>query len=141
MNRAIADKSRTMRIPVHMFEKLKTENQLDQEFQQVSIEEFAFEDQDGYSEYFLFDDFSLGLDERLDESMLRESIDKALCVLREKDKSVIRLRFGLDDGYEHTLEEIGELFNVTRERIRQIEEKSLRKLRHPSRVRILKGYL
>ena len=73
--------------------------------------------------------------------MLRESIKNALAVLSERERQVLELRFGLVDGTDHTLEEVGQYFNVTRERIRQIEAKALRKLRHPTRSRQLRDYL
>ena len=73
--------------------------------------------------------------------MLREHIDALLGDLKERERQVIVLRFGLEDGHPRTLEEVGKEFNVTRERIRQIEAKALRKLRHPSRSRKLKDYL
>lgn len=73
--------------------------------------------------------------------MLRESIKNALAVLSDRERQVLELRFGLVDGTDHTLEEVGQYFNVTRERIRQIESKALRKLRHPTRSRFLRDYL
>lgn len=73
--------------------------------------------------------------------MLREAIKNALAVLSERERQVLELRFGLMDGKEHTLEEVGQYFNVTRERIRQIESKALRKLRHPTRSRFLRDFL
>jgi RNA polymerase primary sigma factor len=73
--------------------------------------------------------------------LLQEQIGKVLHTLKEREAEVLRLRFGIGDGYPHTLEEVGNIFNVTRERVRQIEAKALRKLRHPSRSRKLKGYL
>lgn len=73
--------------------------------------------------------------------MLRESIKNALAVLSERERHVLELRFGLVDGKDHTLEEVGQHFSVTRERIRQIESKALRKLRHPTRSRQLRDYL
>ena len=73
--------------------------------------------------------------------MLREAIKNALAVLSERERQVLELRFGLVDGKEHTLEEVGQYFNVTRERIRQIESKALRKLRHPTRSRYLRDFL
>jgi len=75
------------------------------------------------------------------QQLLKEQIDKVLDELTEREKKVLQLRFGLKDGYPRTLEEVGREFNVTRERIRQIEGKALRKLRHPSRSRKLKDYL
>jgi RNA polymerase primary sigma factor len=73
--------------------------------------------------------------------MLREQVKNALSVLSERERQVLELRFGLVDGKDHTLEEVGQYFNVTRERIRQIEAKALRKLRHPTRSRQLRDYL
>jgi RNA polymerase primary sigma factor len=73
--------------------------------------------------------------------MLRESVKNALAVLSERERQVLELRFGLVDGKDHTLEEVGQYFNVTRERIRQIESKALRKLRHPTRSRHLRDFL
>ena len=74
-------------------------------------------------------------------SLLKEQLNEVLGTLTEREQKVLRLRFGLDDGRARTLEEVGKEFNVTRERIRQIEAKALRKLRHPSRSRKLKDYL
>lgn len=73
--------------------------------------------------------------------MLREQVKTALAVLSERERQVLELRFGLIDGKDHTLEEVGQHFDVTRERIRQIESKALRKLRHPTRSRHLRDYL
>ena len=74
-------------------------------------------------------------------TLLKEQLVEVLGTLTEREQKVLRLRFGLDDGRARTLEEVGKEFNVTRERIRQIEAKALRKLRHPSRSRKLKDYL
>ena len=74
-------------------------------------------------------------------TMLKEEMDKILNTLTEREKRVLRLRFGIGDGYSRTLEEVGSMFNVTRERVRQIEAKALRKLRHPIRSRRLKSFL
>jgi RNA polymerase primary sigma factor len=73
--------------------------------------------------------------------MLREQVKNALAVLSDREREVLELRFGLVDGKDHTLEEVGQYFNVTRERVRQIEAKALRKLRHPTRSRDLRDYL
>ncbi len=73
--------------------------------------------------------------------MLREQVQHALAALSERERQVLELRFGLIDGKDHTLEEVSRYFNVTRERIRQIEAKALRKLRHPTRSRHLRDYL
>ena len=74
-------------------------------------------------------------------SLLREKLGDVLTTLTERERKILEMRFGLADGYERTLEEIGKMYNVTRERIRQIEAKALRKLRHPTRVRHLQGFL
>ncbi|MBR5257827.1 MAG: sigma-70 family RNA polymerase sigma factor, partial [Clostridia bacterium] len=74
-------------------------------------------------------------------SMLKEQLDEVLSTLTDREQEVLRLRFGLDDGRQRTLEEVGQMFKVTRERIRQIEAKALRKLRHPNRSKRLRDYL
>ena len=73
--------------------------------------------------------------------MLKEQLDEVLSTLTDREQEVLRLRFGLDDGRQRTLEEVGQMFKVTRERIRQIEAKALRKLRHPNRSKRLRDYL
>ncbi|MCD4685894.1 MAG: sigma-70 family RNA polymerase sigma factor, partial [Anaerolineae bacterium] len=73
--------------------------------------------------------------------LLKEQIRGALAVLNQREREVLEMRFGLSDGQEHTLEEVGRHFGVTRERIRQIEAKALRKLRHPNRSHPLRDYL
>jgi RNA polymerase primary sigma factor len=73
--------------------------------------------------------------------MLREQVQNALAALTDREREVLELRYGLVDGKDHTLEEVGQYFNVTRERIRQIEAKALRKLRHPTRSHQLREYL
>ncbi len=73
--------------------------------------------------------------------MLKDQLNEVLSTLTEREQQVLRLRFGLDDGRQRTLEEVGQKFDVTRERIRQIEAKALRKLRHPNRSKRLKDYL
>jgi RNA polymerase primary sigma factor len=72
---------------------------------------------------------------------LKEQMDDVLDTLTEREKKVLRLRFGIGDGYPRTLEEVGAVFKVTRERVRQIEAKALRKLKHPSRSRKLRSFL
>jgi RNA polymerase primary sigma factor len=73
--------------------------------------------------------------------MLQDQLDKVLSTLSRREEKIVRLRFGMGDGVPRTLEEVGSIFNVTRERVRQIEAKALKKLRHPSRASILKGYV
>ena len=79
--------------------------------------------------------------EKVTIEMLKEELSQVLLTLTEREEKVLRLRFGLDDGQCRTLEEVGQEFNVTRERIRQIEAKALRKLRHPSRSNKLKDFV
>ncbi len=79
--------------------------------------------------------------EAASQQLLKEQIDRVLDELTPREKRVLQLRFGLKDGHTRTLEEVGQEFNVTRERIRQIEAKALRKLRHPSKSRKLRDYL
>jgi len=74
-------------------------------------------------------------------SLRKEKLDMVLASLTERERKIIEMRFGLNDGEDHTLEEIGRIYNVTRERIRQIEAKGLRKLRHPTRLRHIQGFL
>ena len=74
------------------------------------------------------------------QEMLRGRIDKVLKTLSYREREIIKLRYGIGDGYTYTLEEVGKIFKVTRERVRQIEAKALRKLRHPSRSRLLKSF-
>jgi len=74
-------------------------------------------------------------------NLLRARLKEVLSSLTEREQHVLELRFGLSNGYEHTLEEVGKQYRVTRERIRQIEAKALRKLRHPTRARQLRGFL
>jgi len=90
---------------------------------------------------FVVDVTSLAPTEATSQQLLKEQIDRVLDELTPREKRVLELRFGLEDGHARTLEEVGKEFNVTRERIRQIEGKALRKLRHPSHSRKLKGYL
>jgi RNA polymerase primary sigma factor len=75
------------------------------------------------------------------KQLLREQVRNVLGFLSDREREVLEMRFGLNDGKDHTLEEVGRRFGVTRERIRQIEAKALRKLRHPSRSKVLRDYL
>jgi len=90
---------------------------------------------------FIEDDEALEPMDAAARDMLREQVQNALSVLSDRERNVLELRFGLIDGKDHTLEEVSRYFNVTRERIRQIEAKALRKMRHPTRSRHLKDYL
>ena len=139
ITRAIADQARTIRIPVHMVETInkvkKVQSQLlHQNGHEPSADEIAAE-------------IDMPVDkvpapaDAASHTMLREQLSDVLSTLTPREAKVLKLRFGLEDGRSRTLEEVGKEFNVTRERIRQIEAKALRKLRHPSRSRKLKDYL
>ena len=89
---------------------------------------------------FIEDKDNLSPYEYANQAMETERINEVLSQLTDREARVIRLRYGLEDGRNHTLEEVGKEFNVTRERIRQIEAKALKKLRHPSRSKLLKDF-
>lgn len=107
----------------------------------VSLETPIGEEEDSHLGDFIPDDDALAPSEAAAYSMLKEQLLEVLDSLNEREKKVLKLRFGLEDGRARTLEEVGKEFNVTRERIRQIEAKALRKLRHPSRSKKLKDFL
>lgn len=107
----------------------------------VSLETPIGEEEDSHLGDFVEDDHVPTPAEAATFTLLKEQLSEVLETLTEREQKVLRLRFGLDDGRARTLEEVGREFNVTRERIRQIEAKALRKLRHPSRSRKLKDYL
>ena len=107
----------------------------------VSLETPIGEEEDSHLGDFIQDDNVPVPADAAAFSLLKEQLNEVLGTLTEREQKVLRLRFGLDDGRARTLEEVGKEFNVTRERIRQIEAKALRKLRHPSRSRKLKDYL
>ncbi|MBS4857951.1 RNA polymerase sigma factor RpoD [Eubacterium callanderi] len=107
----------------------------------VSLETPIGEEEDSHLGDFIEDDNAPAPSEAASYALLKEQLMEVLNTLTEREEKVLRLRFGLDDGRARTLEEVGKEFNVTRERIRQIEAKALRKLRHPSRSKKLKDYL
>ena len=107
----------------------------------VSLETPIGEEDDSHLGDFIKDERNMSPEEYATNEMLKDEISEVLLTLTEREEKVIRLRFGLEDGKSRTLEEVGQLFGVTRERIRQIEAKALRKLRHPSRSRKLKDYM
>ncbi|MCD8013765.1 MAG: RNA polymerase sigma factor RpoD [Lachnospiraceae bacterium] len=107
----------------------------------VSLDTPIGEEDDSHLGDFIEDDTALSPADSAAFSMLREELSTALESLTERERQVVKLRFGLEDGRARTLEEVGKEFNVTRERIRQIEAKALRKLRHPSRSKRLKDFL
>ena len=174
INRAIADKSRTIRIPVHMMDKinrlLRISHSLTQEYgREPNRQELAAEMETSLEKVGRITkaaQFPISLEYHLGEEvdsdtlgdfiedktmpqpaevatneLLKEQLKELLASLPARERRVIELRFGLSDGRSRTLEEVGEEFHVTRERVRQIEAKALRKLRHPSRSRKLKDYL
>jgi RNA polymerase primary sigma factor len=172
ITRAIADQSRTIRLPVHLYETIsrikKTTKILSQEMgrkpteeeiatrMEMTIEKLRFiaksaqlpislETPIGKEEDSRLGDFIEAdgetPEDQVSKSLLREDLENVLDTLSPRERDVLRLRYGLDDGRMKTLEEIGQIFNVTRERIRQIEAKALRKLRHPNRNSILKEYI
>ena len=106
----------------------------------ISLDTPIGEEDDSHLGDFIKDDTIVGPEDAAAYSVLQDQIGKLLETLTEREQRVLILRFGLQDGRTRTLEEVGKEFNVTRERIRQIEAKALRKLRHPSRARMLKGY-
>ena len=107
----------------------------------VSLETPIGEEDDSHLGDFLKDESSLSPEEYTENEILKEEIKEVLMSLQAREQEVLELRFGLLDGTCHTLEEVGKKFNVTRERIRQIKAKALRKLRHPSRAKKLKDFL
>ncbi len=107
----------------------------------VSLETPIGEEEDSHLGDFLKDEGSLSPEEYTENEILKEEIKEVLMSLQAREQEVLELRFGLVDGTCHTLEEVGKKFNVTRERIRQIEAKALRKLRHPSRAKKLRDFL
>ena len=107
----------------------------------VSLETPIGEEDDSHLGDFIPDETNMSPEDFAINELLKDEISEVLLTLTEREEKVIRLRFGLEDGRPRTLEEVGQLFGVTRERIRQIEAKALRKLRHPSRSRKLKDYL
>ena len=107
----------------------------------VSLETPIGEEEDSHLGDFIPDDEVPAPAEAAAYTLLKEQLIEVLDTLTPREEKVLRLRFGLDDGRARTLEEVGKEFNVTRERIRQIEAKALRKLKHPSRSKKLKDYL
>ena len=107
----------------------------------VSLETPIGEENDSHLGDFIKDDDTPSPQDAASETMLREQLNDIMKTLTPREAKVLRLRFGLDDGKARTLEEVGKTFHVTRERIRQIEAKALRKLRHPSRSKKLREYM
>jgi RNA polymerase primary sigma factor len=173
VTRALADQSRTIRVPVHMIENinkvLRASRLLVQELgreptseevarrmdipvstvrkvlkvaqQPISLETPVGQEEGSRLSDFIQDTAGISPAEAMIRVNLKEQTTSILRTLNPREERVIRMRFGLEDGSEHTLEEVGQKFQVTRERIRQIEAKALRKLRHPSRSRRLRSFV
>jgi RNA polymerase primary sigma factor len=173
ITRSIADQSRTIRLPVHISDRIRQFYRANHDLEQrlgrtptsrelaaglgldpkrvewvmraawipLSLDSPVGEDEDSELGMFIEDTLSPTPMQSAYQSMLKEKIEEVLGTLTPREARVIRLRFGLDDGNAYTLEEVGEKFGLTRERIRQIEGKALRRLRHPRRSRQLKEYL
>lgn len=106
----------------------------------ISLETPIGDDEDTHLKDFIEDSSISNPEEATTKKLLREQIEKIINTLSDKEREVIMYRFGLVDGVEHTLEQVGAMFNLTRERIRQIESKAIRKIRHPSRAKYLKDF-
>lgn len=106
----------------------------------LSLEKPVGEEEDSHIGDFIEDKDNLSPEEYANRVLLKERINEVLATLTPREERVIRLRYGLDDGRSHTLEEVGKEFNITRERIRQIEAKAIKKMRHPSRAKYLKDF-
>ena len=173
VTRAIADQSRTIRIPVHMVENMnriirksrsmvqelgrepsikevaqaldlpveKVSDAIRMNMEPVSLEMPIGEEEEIHLGDFIQDCGSMIPLEETTRVLLNEQLSEALSTLTRREEEVLRLRYGLTDGRARTLEEVGQIFHVTRERIRQIEAKALRKLKHPTRSRKLRDYL
>ncbi len=173
LSRALADQSRTIRIPTHMIEIIHKVMQARQRIlqelgheptpeeiademglpvervralhkmaqQAISLQSPVGDDGEACFGDFLEDKAAENPAEMTGQMMLKGKLAEALLTLTERERRILELRFGLTDGYERTLEEVGKQYKVTRERIRQIEAKALRKLRHPTRARHLQGFL
>jgi RNA polymerase primary sigma factor len=173
ITRSIADQGRTIRIPVHMSDRLRILNKSIHKLEQIfgrpptavelsaetgidlekvqwmlqvsripiSLESPVGDDEETEFGMFVEDTITPSPSQTAYENMLRERVDRVLSTLSPREARILRLRFGLENGQAYTLEEVGQKFGLTRERIRQIEGKALRRLRHPCRSRLLREYL
>jgi len=173
VTRSISDQSRTIRLPVHLFEIISRMSKLERglvlklgrdptvdelsvamdmtpekiaqikraSLVPISLNQTVNEDDKRTVEETLIDDYTENPGDATGKVLLKEDLENVLNTLNPRERDVLRLRYGLDDGRVKTLEEIGNVFSVTRERIRQIEAKALRKLRQPSRNGVLREYL
>jgi RNA polymerase primary sigma factor len=173
ITRAIADQGRTIRVPVHMTDRIrqmyKSAHELEQRLGRpatneelaeemnldprrvhwmlqvswtpISLESPVGDEEDSEFGMFVEDEVTPAPSQTTQDNMLRERVEQVLSTLSPREARIIRLRFGLDNDRPYTLEEVGQKFGLTRERIRQIEGKALRRLRHPCRSRLLKDYV
>jgi RNA polymerase primary sigma factor len=173
ITRSIADQGRTIRVPVHMIDRIrqlyKTTHEMEQTLGRaptvdelagelnltmrkvqwmlrvswlpLSLESPVGDEEDSELGMFVEDDITPTPIQTAYRNMLHDKVDEVLSTLSPREARILRLRFGLDNGRTYTLEEVGQKFGLTRERIRQIEGKALRRLRHPRRARQLKEYL
>ena len=173
ITRALADQSRTIRIPVHMIETINRLNKVRRKLFHkngrepgyaeiakamglttvqvkkilrfskipISLETPVGDDEDGFLKDFIADSKTKSPDDVYLKTAVKENIEEALQSLSEREARILKLRFGVGNGNEHTLEEVGRQFGVTRERIRQIEAKAIRKLRKPKRLKKLQSLL
>jgi RNA polymerase primary sigma factor len=173
ISRGLADKSRTIRVPVHMVESInkmkKTSARLAQELgrkpteaelsqamdlpvnkikeiiqadrEPISMEMPLNRDEETYLGDLIEDNESARPDSTTEEELMRQDLNRMLSQLTPRERDIMHLRYGLEDGRQRTLEEVGRLFNITRERVRQIEHKAFRKLRQPAWSSKLAGYL
>lgn len=167
ITRAIADQSRTVRVPAHIIDAINKVAKLQRKFMQlygreatvaelaqrlstpkekiealtkisqfgVSLDKPVDDDETSFIGDFIYDEKTASPSHAAGVSLLGEKLEEALAALTKREEKVLRLRFGLGDGCPRTLEEVGQIFNITRERVRQIEAKALKKLRHPVRLR------
>lgn len=173
ITRSIADQGRTIRVPVHMVDRIRQLYKLTHEMEQklgripsseelgdaigtsaekvdwmmrvswlpLSLESPVNDEDDSELGMFVEDEVTPTPMQSAYSNLLREKIEDVLSTLPPREARILRLRFGLDNGHTYTLEEVGQKFGLTRERIRQIESKALRRLRHPRRARQLKDYV
>src|SRR6266700_2596943 len=143
ITRSIADQARTIRIPVHMIETInkKVRKVLKIAKEPLSLETPVGDEEDSHLGDFIEDKNAILPIDAAIQSNLRETTTRVLATLTPREERVLRMRFGIGMNTDHTLEEVGQQFSVTRERIRQIEAKALRKLKHPRRSRILRSFL
>lgn len=173
ITRALAEQGRTIRVPVHMSDRIRKLYRVARELEQelgrqpspeeiaeeielepekvqwilrasrrpISLERPVGEEEDNELRDFIEDEKVLAPSEAAYQHLLAETMDEVLHTLSPREARILRLRFGIQDGHSYTLEEVGQKFGLTRERIRQIESEALRKLRHPRRSRQLRTYL